>query len=302
MTHTVDLDIASNAPIPTWFGIGGNADRLVRARSVDDLRRCLEIDPDLRVLGEGANLLVADEGVGGLVVSTNEPEMRRFEIDETTGRVNAMAGAPLSRLVTDSVRSGLAGLEGIGGIPATIGGAAFMNAGGSFGQIADVVYHVHALTRGGDVVTLRRDEIDYGYRHSGLDGLLITRVELQLQPGDATGLRARLKDTMAYKKTSQPMASKSAGCVFRNPVLRAPIEDIGEAGERVGAGLLIDRAGCKGMSVGGARVSERHANFVVTEPGSRADDALALIEQVRDRVAEVFGVELRRELVVWRRS
>lgn len=301
MTRAIDLDMMTRAPLPTWFGIGGKADRLVRPRSVDDLRRCLEIDPELRILGEGANLLVADEGVGELVIAMDAPEMRRYTIDEH-GLVDAMAGASLARLVTDSVRAGLRGLEGLGGIPATIGGAAFMNAGGSFGQMADVVARVHALGRDGDVVLLDRDEIDFGYRHSGLDGLLISRVELQLEPGDAPALRRRLKETMAYKKTSQPMASKSAGCVFRNPTLTEPIDGIGDAGARVGAGLLIDRAGCKGLAIGGASVSERHANFVVTTRDASANDALALIDLVRDRVAEAFGVVLQRELVVWRRS
>lgn len=302
MPDSLALQIERDAPIPTWFGVGGRADRLVRVSSVDDVRACLEIDPALRVLGDGANLLVADEGVGELVISMATPEMSGFEIDGATGRVVAMGGASLARLVTSTVRAGLAGLEGLGGIPATIGGAVIMNAGGAFGQVADVVERVHGLDRQGREVVLDRDEIAFGYRRSGLRGIVVTRVDLRLERGDPMALRERLKETMAYKKGSQPMAAKSAGCVFKNPTLERDVDGVGRAGERVGAGLVIDRAGCKGMAVGGASVSERHANFIVTAPGARANDVLALIERVRGRVAERFGVRLETEVVIWRRE
>jgi UDP-N-acetylmuramate dehydrogenase len=292
--------IERDAPIPTWFGVGGRAERLAMIEREDDLRRCVEIDPDLRVLGEGANLLVADEGVGELVVSMMTVPMRRFEIDDET--IVAMGGASLATLVTSSVREGLAGLEGLGGIPATIGGAVMMNAGGTFGQIADVVERVHAIDRTGAEVALDRGDIDFGYRHSGLGGLIVSRVELRLRRGDSTALRGRLKETMAYKKTSQPMADKSAGCVFKNPTLSRDVDGIGGAGERVSAGMVIDRAGCKGLGVGGASVSELHANFVVSRRGSTATDALTLIDMVEARVLERFGIALERELVVWRRQ
>lgn len=302
MTRTLELSIRRDASISTWFGIGGRADRLMPARSVDDVRRALEIDPSLRVLGDGANLLVADEGVSELVLSFDTQPMREFEIDRVRGRVVAMAGASLAKLVTGSVRDGLEGLEGLGGIPATIGGAVVMNAGGAFGEIGRVVERVHAIDRDGRDVTLQREDIEFGYRRSGLGGLIITQVVLALTPGDAPSLRARLKQTMAYKKSSQPMADKSAGCVFKNPTLDRDVDQIGSAGDRVGAGLLIDRAGCKGMAVGGASVSERHANFVVTRRGATASDVLALIELVRSRVMDAYAVRLEREVVVWRRQ
>lgn len=303
MTTLADqLQIEHNALIPTWFGVGGRADRLARPGSPEQLRRCLELDPALRVLGEGANLLVDDDGVGELVVAMTEPGMRAVTFVPDSSRVIAMAGADLPRLCVEAVRRGRAGLEGLGGIPATIGGAAVMNAGGAFGQFADAVKSVRAFTRDGREVVIPREKIDYRYRHSGLNDLVIVSVELELPEGDPEALRTRLKDVMAYKKRSQPMADRSAGCFFKNPTLTADIEGIGAAGQRVSAGMLIDRAGCKRMGIGGASVSERHANFVVTGEGAGARDVIELMAEVRRRVRDAFNVELDPEVVVWRRS
>lgn len=302
MIPTRDLTIVENAPIPTWFGIGGGAARLARPASPEDVRRCLEIDPAARVLGEGANLLVDDEGVPELVIAMDSPGMDRYEIDPRTGRVAALAGADLAKLATESVRLGLAGLEGLGGIPATLGGAVVMNAGGAFGQIADTVARVEAFDRAGRAVVRERASIPFGYRRSGLQGLVITRVELQLTPGDQPALRGRLKEVMAYKKRSQPMAERSAGCCYKNPVLGADLPGIGAAGQRVSAGMLIDRAGLKGLAVRGASVSPLHGNFLVTAPGARARDVIDLMGEVERRVFDRFGVRLEREVVVWQRS
>ncbi len=300
-----DISIQPDAPIPTWFGIGGRAERLARPESVEQLRRCLEIDPALRVLGDGANLLVDDDGVGELVVSLASTPMTSLDRDEDTGLVVAMAGANLPKLIVQTVRLGLAGLESLAGIPATIGGAVMMNAGGAFGQIADVVARVNALDRQGRLVTLERVDIDFSYRHSGLDtregGLIVTSVELSLRQADPEKLRDRFKEVMAYKKASQPMAENSAGCVFKNPTLPRDLDGIGPKGKRASAGMLIDRAGCKGLAVGGAQVSDVHANFIVTRAGALARHVIELMADVRRRVADRFGVTLEPEVVVWSR-
>ncbi|MCC6659685.1 MAG: UDP-N-acetylmuramate dehydrogenase [Phycisphaerales bacterium] len=301
------LDIRREAPIPTWFDIGGRAEALATPDSVDDLRRCLEIDPNLRVLGDGANLLVDDDGIPGLVVQLAGQAFTRFDLStQGTGHETQHflipAGARLPRLVTESVRRGLAGLEGLGGIPASLGGAVVMNAGGAFGEIAASVARVHAIGRDGRGVVLERSQIDFGYRRSGLGHLIITGVELALQPGDPAPLRQRLKDVMAYKKSTQPMAEGSAGCVFRNPTLGRDVDGIGHAGSRVSAGMIIDRAGLKGLRTGGAEVSQGHANFIVTRPGATARDAIRLMEQIQNRVRDRFGIDLLPEVVVWRRD
>lgn len=293
------LRVEHDAPIQTWFGIGGGARRMAHPANVEQLRQCVIEDPDLRVLGDGANLLVDDRGVSELVVSLSARGFAGWTIDRASGLVRAMAGANLPKLIVETVRQGLAGLEGLGGIPATVGGAVIMNAGGAFGQIADAVAAVRGVRRDGTEVRLERDEIDFSYRHSGLNDLIITEAELALREEDPAALRARLKEVMDYKKKSQPMSDRSAGCVWKNPTLAHEIRDIGPAGERVSAGMLIDRAGCKGLRVGGASVSPRHANFVVTELGARAGDVIRLMRETRTRVRDRFGVELEPEVVIW---
>lgn len=298
------VEITHNAPIPTWFGIGGGADRFATPTSVAQLLECLRIDPHLRILGDGANLLVDDDGVGELVCSLSAPAFVAVEWNDRTGLIRAGAGANLPKLITESVRRGLGGIEGLGGIPASLGGAIRMNAGGAFGQIADVVKTVRGVDRLGRSIERAREQIDFSYRHSGLDDLIITEIELQLTPGDSPALRAKLKDVMEYKKGSQPMADRSAGCVFKNPTLSHALPEIpGTApGQRVSAGMLIDKSGGKGTRVGGASVSERHANFIVTDSGAKARDVITLMEQVTRRVQSAFGVTLVPEVVVWRRS
>jgi UDP-N-acetylmuramate dehydrogenase len=297
--------IQRNAPIPTWFGIGGGAERFCVPRSVEELRRCVEIDPTLRVLGDGANLLVDDDGVPELVVELSSPAFMSIDMDVKTGRVVVGAGVDLAKLVTESVRNGLSGLEGLGGIPATVGGAVIMNAGGAFGEIGNSIVRVFAVDRTGRECVLEKGrDVHFTYRHSGLQGLIITGAELMLPPGDAAALRAKLKDVMAYKKTSQPMAENSAGCCFKNPTLSSDVKELGELGvkgKRVSAGLLIDRAGCKGMRVGGASVSMRHGNFVVTDPGATARDVIELMGQIEARVRDAFGVTIEPEVVIWSR-
>lgn len=295
--------IQPRAQLDTWFRIGGGCARFAVPTSPDQLRLCLAIDPDLRILGDGANLLVDDDGVDELVVST--AALSRTEIDPVTGRVFALAGAKLQALAAETVRLGLAGLEGLAGVPASVGGAIIMNAGGRFGQIADVVTRIHALDRSGRDVTLERAQIPFEYRSSGLSHLIVTAAELQLRPDDPAALRDRFKDVMAQKKLSQPLAANSAGCCFKNPTLRETLvvagETLGLAGQRCPAGLLIDRAGLKGLRVGGAAVSDRHANFVVTDQAAAAREVIDLMNLVVRRVHAEFGVTLHREVVVWSR-
>jgi UDP-N-acetylmuramate dehydrogenase len=164
------------------------------------------------------------------------------------------------------------------------------------------VARVHAVDRKGHDVTLERAGIPFSYRHSGLGALIITRVDLNLKPADPAALREFHLEVMARKKTSQPLASNSAGCVFKNPTLTQPVKNIADAGVRVSAGMLIDRSGCKGMRVGGAEVSHSHANFITTDKGAKARDVIELMNQVRQRVLDTFGVTLEPEIAIWKKS
>ncbi|TVQ32668.1 MAG: UDP-N-acetylmuramate dehydrogenase [Phycisphaeraceae bacterium] len=291
VTTSTPIVIETDVPILTWFGVGGGADMLARPASIQELRTLLGRDEPVRILGEGANLLVDDGGVDGLVISL-ENICDVLELEEG-GLLCVEAGADLPKLIIETVRRGFGGLEGLGGIPATIGGATFMNAGGAFGEIFETVERVHTFDPDRNQRSYYKDELKYGYRTGGLDGHLIAAVELRLTEGDPDKLRDRLKEVMAYKKTSQPMKENSAGCVFRNPLVD---------GERTSAGKLIDEAGCKGLREGGAEVSDRHANFFITREGCTARDILKLIDAVRERVLKSAGVELETEIAIWRRG
>jgi UDP-N-acetylmuramate dehydrogenase len=285
------ISIERDAPVSTWMNVGGRADALARPAGAEELRALLEWEGPVRILGDGANLLVADEGVDGLVISLEK--LKGVEDLGAPGLLRVQAGANLPRLVVEAARRGLSGLEGLAGVPATLGGAVRMNAGGAFGAIADAVTRVHSLTRSGEARTLERDEIDFGYRRSGLEDLIITSADLALTQDEPEDVRSRTKEVMAKKKASQPLAADSAGCVFRNPLVE---------GERVSAGMLLDRAGCKGLRSGGAHVSDRHANFVCCDAGATARDVTDLIDLMRTRVRDAHGVDLETEIVIWRRE
>ncbi|MBS0191142.1 MAG: UDP-N-acetylmuramate dehydrogenase [Phycisphaerales bacterium] len=300
-----ELVISSLPQIPTWFGIGGGAARFAEVSSPAQLRRAVEIDSRLRVLGDGANLLVDDDGVDELVI-VMKGEFAEWTVNSSAATVRVGAGANLPKLINETVRLGLAGLETLGGIPASIGGALVMNAGGKFGEIEQYVLRVFGISRDGREVVLERKDIPFGYRRSGLGEYLLTGCELQLAPEDPAAVRRRQKEVMAYKKGSQPMAEKSAGCTYKNPTLEDDLPELfdanGRAGRRIPAGLLIDRAGLKGLRVGGAQVSDVHANFFVTHPGATARDVIGLMNEVERRVMDRFGVRLTREVVVWSRT
>lgn len=301
MTSTTDILIEHHAEIPTWFRVGGRADALARPVTVEQVRDLLVMfaHQPARVLGDGANLLVDDEGVDGVVIDMRSMNAVEWPADDSPAIVRAQSGANLPKLITEAVRRGLAGVETLAGIPATIGGAVVMNAGGAFGQISDVVERVHAVTRAGELVTIPRPEINFSYRHSGLNHLVIVGADLRLNRvtgEEQAALRERLKEVMAYKKNSQPMAENSAGCYWKNPA------DPSDPARRLSAGKIIDECGLKGVSYGGATVSPVHANFVVTQPGCKARDIVALMESIRRRVKERTGIELQPEVVYWRRG
>jgi UDP-N-acetylmuramate dehydrogenase len=301
-----DLDVQAipDAPIGatmTWYGIGGRADLLIKPRTVDALatlvKRCYRSGTPLRVLGAGANLLVADEGIDGVVVKLDSPAFTEIKYN-ATGDVHAMragGGADLPKVLMDATRRGLEGLSQMAGIPATIGGAIRMNAGGAYGSIGEAVQTVTCLTRAGETVTYPAREIKFGYRSTNIPDPIIISATFGLAQTDPIKLRDLVKEIFAYKKSTQPLADYSAGCTFKNPI--DPVTE-----QRVPAGKLIDEAGLKGLKVGGATVSDRHANFIVTAPGATADDVVKLLETVKQRVCDATGIQLEEEIVIWRRG
>ena len=299
----LDVDVRPDAPIgaETWFGIGGRADLLVSPRSVEALatiiKRCRRSSTPVRILGAGANLLVDDEGVGGIVIKLDAEAMTevRHNPDGPITRLHAMAGADLPRTLMDTARRGLRGLHHLAGIPATIGGAVRMNAGGRDGTIADALESVTVIDRTGTLVERPAAEIPFAYRSCGLEDPVIVAASFRLEHDDPVAVRELVKRMFAYKKSTQPLADHSAGCTFRNAVDPA-------GGGLVPAGRLIDEAGLKGRRIGGAEVSPQHANFIVTHPGATARDVRQLIEFVAERVFARTGLRLQRELVIWDRG
>jgi UDP-N-acetylmuramate dehydrogenase len=305
LCEDLDADVTHHAPIGrehTWFGVGGSCDALVRPRSEAALRtllrRCSEAGIPVRVLGDGANLLVADEGIDGVVVKLDQPAFEGFTIGAEGQRelVRAGGGADMAKVMHASVREALEGLAPMAGIPASVGGALRMNAGGRFGAIGEVTERVRLMDVAGHARELAASAIHFDYRHSTLPSGIVISADFRLRSGDQDAIRARLKEIMAYKSGSQPMAAHSAGCMFRNPTL--------PSGERVSAGMLIDRAGLKGLTEGSATVSNEHANFLfVPEPRTGcASDVLRLVERVIERVQDAQGVTLRTEVVIWKRG
>jgi len=235
-------------------------------------------------MGRGSNLLVSDEGVRGAVIRLEGEEFGRTELHGE--QVTAWAGAELSTLVFDCVEKGLSGIEALTGIPGSIGGAVRMNAGGHFGDIGSVIEAVTLMDLQGNVFEKRKPELIFDYRSVNIRAKFILNAQIKLASADPEQIMRTVKESWIYKKNTQPLNTRNCGCVFKNPPDGA-------------AGALIDRAGLKGFQVGGATVSEKHANFIVAKEGCTTRDVMQLIEAVRQRVRERFDVDLQLELEIW---
>ncbi|QDT37371.1 UDP-N-acetylmuramate dehydrogenase [Stratiformator vulcanicus] len=272
----------------TWLKVGGPAQFFVEPREVDELqqivRACHKQSIPVRLLGGGSNLLISDDGVSGAVIRLPRDNFGSFETEG--GRVRCSAAMPLSHLVSRTVKQGLVGLEALTGIPGTVGGALHGNVGGRQGDIGRFIRRATVMTIAGEIFTRTADELQFGYRESSLDELVILDAELELGTGDPDEIAKRMRKIWIAKKTSQPFAFQSAGCIFKNPRGKS-------------AGELIDRAGLKGTRIGGATISDRHANFIITDDGATADDVSRLIDLARSKVADQLGVELEVEVNRW---
>ncbi len=273
----------------TSFRIGGPADLLVLPDSVGEVATVVRAahahGARVTVVGGGSNVLVGDGGIRGVVVKLGRGFRRVTWVAEGGSlRVSAGAAVHLGRLARMAVERGLAGLEYAEGIPGTVGGALFMNAGAYGGDVADVAERVEAVDGEGRVVALDRDGLAFGYRRGGLPrGLIVTSVTFRLRPDDPSAVRARMEVAQARRTASQPHGSPNAGSIFKNP-----------AGDH--AGRLIDVAGLKGARIGRARISERHGNFIVNEGGARAEDVKALMDLAQRVVWERSGIWLEPEV------
>ena len=271
----------------TWFGLGGKADYFIRPRNIKELAEvvgiCNENEIQKYVLGFGSNLLVPDEGVRGAVIKLEGAEFSKVEFDGSI--VLAGAGADLGDMVRQCARQGLSGLEGLAGIPGSVGGAVRMNAGGQFGDIGSVVEEVELMDTEGEVFTKAKPELMFDYRSVNITAKFILNVRLRLEEAEGEQILQTIKEAWMYKKNNQPLNTKNAGCIFKNPRGQS-------------AGALIDRANLKGLQIGGAKISEKHANFIVAESGCKSSDVVRLIEVVGQRVKEAFDIELEHEIEI----
>jgi UDP-N-acetylmuramate dehydrogenase len=273
----------------TTLGVGGPAPFVIEPRTRQELmlavRELRAAGLPFRLLGHGSNLLVRDEGVPDVVLHTRQMT-GIWHHGEVEHALRVEAGASLARLVSVCQQQGLAGVEALVGIPGTLGGAVAGNAGGRHGAIGDVLAAVTLLDERGEAHEQPCTPAQFGYRNSPFKGRVVLDAVLQLRPDAPAAVQERVSRILHDKRESQPLAARSAGCMFRNP-----------AG--ASSGQLIERAGCMGLAVGPARVSGRHANFVLNEGGARAADVLALLERVRCAVRASSGHELQLEVEVW---
>jgi len=275
----------------TTLGVGGRPEVFAAPRDLTGLRELLGRLADAglpwRVLGRGSNVVPCDGRVPGAVVHT--AALRSLVVEDHGGdevAVRAGAGVPTSVLLSTALRRGLGGLESLVGYPATVGGAARMNAGGRWGEAGDRVESVQVVEEGGRVRTLDRAACAFGYRTSALGRAVVAEVTFRLPRADPVELRRRVEEIQREKAAAQPLGQPSAGCTFRNP-------------PGISAGRLLDELGLKGRRVGGAEVSSRHGNFIVNRGGATAQDVLRLAESLREEVERLAGVVLELEVEAW---
>lgn len=272
----------------TSYRVGGTADWLALPKTsdavADHVLWATTHDLPITFLGAGSNLLVSDRGVRGLVICTRH--LRGVTFDDTTGIVTAAAGEPLPNLAWKAARRGWRGLEWAVGIPGTVGGAVFMNAGAHQACTADSLIEAQGVTKTGHTVQLTPTRLQFAYRTSSLQSqvCLVTQARLQLSPGhDPDQVMVETQAALAQRRSTQPYHLPSCGSVFRNPLPHT-------------AGWLIEQTGLKALQIGQAQVSPMHANFIVNVGGATADHVLSLIRSVQDRVEDQWGVRLHPEV------
>lgn len=267
----------------TTFRIGGPADYYLEPLDREDLVNLIkylnEIGYPFIIIGNGSNILISDEGIRGAAINL---EFGFNKIEVSKNFVFAEAGIKLSKLVDVCIENSLVGIENLAGIPGTLGGAILMNAGAYGGEISDYILKVEIFD-GEKIRFLSKEECGFAYRKSNLEGKIILSAEFQLQTGDKEKAKARRKELLLKRNQSQPVELPNAGSIFKNP----PYDF---------AARLIEQAGLKGLTVGGAKVSEKHANFIVNFNNASANDVLELMKIIQESVYQKFGIVLEPEI------
>ena len=286
------INLSFNEPMAkhTSFRIGGPAEVMAFPDSTEQLAQILKaskvLDIKPAIIGAGTNILAPDAGIKGLVICIKDSLSNIERLDTTHIRVDA--GASMTKAAVYAANAGLSGLEFAHGIPGSVGGGVYMNAGAYGGEIKDVCISAQVMTMDGELKTYTAEEMAFSYRHSRLEeepGIVVSAVFV-LKPGRTEEIRSRMQELAAKRKASQPLDKPSAGSAFKRPV----------GGY---AAALIDGAGLKGYQVGGAAISEKHAGFAVNLGEATAEDVKNLLQQVSDIVYEKSGIRLEPEVRIW---
>ena len=272
----------------TYLKLGGPAEMLAQPTTREQLSAlvqvCFRERIPLRVLGSGCNMLVRDEGVQGVVLRLNEPAFCEVAVEGKS--VRAGTGTPVSTLISQAARHGLAGLETLIGIPGTVGGALRTNAGDRSDNIGQFVRLVEVMDSRGEVQVRERDELQFADHTTNLDDPVLLLVQFSLETDSADSIVKRMRKAWILRKAAQPLSFQSAGRIFKNP-------------RGLSAAALIEKAGLAKQKVGGTEVSDRDANYIIVHPGASSRDVLRLIDLMRTRVLERFNVELETEIAIW---
>ena len=287
-----DLELKPNQPMSkfTSFRIGGEAELIALPRSEEELCALLKMsrimDIPCAILGAGTNVLAPDEGIKGLVICLKDALNGMEQIGDTEIRV--MAGVTMSRAAVFAANLGLGGLEFAHGIPGTVGGGVYMNAGAYGGEIKDVCTRVRIVDMDGNGRWITNEEATFSYRHSAIEDnpWIVVAAEFRLEPKPMAEIKEKMLELINKRRASQPLDLPSAGSAFKRPV----------GGY---AAALIDQTGLKGFRIGGAAVSEKHAGFVVNLGGATAADVKQLLKEVSDRVYDAQGIRLEPEVRIW---
>lgn len=275
----------------TTFRIGGPARFFIEPQDISALKSAISLSKKnkipLLMIGSGSNILAPDKGVGALVLRLTRPNFTKIKIRGNS--VEAGAGVPLVKLLHSVRKRGLSGIEFLAGIPGTVGGALVMNAGIPGKNIADSVADVTVMDYNNNIRKLKKRQIRFGYRESSLSGQIVLGATFKLDRQDSKLIKKSTDDYLRYRCLSQGAYGNCAGCVFKNP-----------AGHS--AGKLIDICGLKGERVGGAYISTKHANFILSSGKAKAGDVLKLMNIVKKKVKKRFGIILEPEIKIWRNS
>ena len=220
----------------------------------------------------------------GAVFRLDADFFRRVQINKNQMEVGA--GADMQKLLLRTIRQGLSGIECLAGIPGTMGGGIRMNAGGKFGDIGSIVHSVQVMDTHGNIYQRQKDDLVFDYRNTNISAAFILGATLDLEEEEPERILRKTKEIWMYKRNTQPLNTKNAGCIFKNP-------------RGLSAGALIDQAGLKGMRVGGAEVSSKHANFIIAHPGCTADDVHSTIKLIREKVFDRNQIHLESEVQIW---